>query len=414
MFPVDDPTIRLSHYVYGSPILDTSGPGFLAGEPPPGGTVTSDGIPVSATVRILLRGEPGHPSDGMVVREIVSETNGAWMVGNLNPEFRYDAVGRKSGYADVMVSNLKPMRTDLMELVHNTIEENATHNGLDGFVEFVGGLPPYTHSIVGTTPPGLTAVFDRRRLSFTGTTPHVGTWDFDVVFASSNGPTLTVPVSAEITEAPDPHWDSVVAFLRLGQEPGSGAPIDDKGRVWTFSGTGLDYSEAPDGLPALRVNQEATPGSGIQTASSSDFNFADYTVEAFIWPTTAGDIGLLANGSSSWSSPSATFSVEARRHRYVEFGPAVITGNSDVPLNQWSHIAITRQGSWIRMFLNGVIVYQGNYSSGPARFDQNGTWILRAGWYTGYNFNGWLRQWRATKGVARYLDAFTPPSPIRY
>lgn len=178
---------------------ETRGPGFLAGEPPLGGTITGAGIPVSATVRILLRGKPGDLSDGMVVREVVSAPNGAWLVDNLDPDLRYDVVGRKSGYADVMVSNLKPMRTDLMELVRNTIAENATHDGLDGFVEFVGGLPPYSYSITGATPPGLTPVFDRRRLSFTGVTTHVGTWDFDVVFASSNGLTLSVPVSVEIT-----------------------------------------------------------------------------------------------------------------------------------------------------------------------------------------------------------------------
>ena len=63
---------------------------------------------MSATVRILLRGVAGHPSDGMVVREVVSAPNGAWLVDNLNPELRYDAVGRKAGYADVMVSNLEP------------------------------------------------------------------------------------------------------------------------------------------------------------------------------------------------------------------------------------------------------------------------------------------------------------------
>lgn len=84
-----------------------SGNGYLAGEYPDG-TTTVEGAPQSATVRVLYRPGDGQVGDGMVVASTTSAADGTWRVDGLNPNLRYDVVGRKGGFNDVIVANVQP------------------------------------------------------------------------------------------------------------------------------------------------------------------------------------------------------------------------------------------------------------------------------------------------------------------
>ena len=91
----------------GVPRPNVKGNGYLAGEFP-GGTTTVDGVPSSATVRVLYRPSGGRPGDGYVVAETASAPDGTWRVDGLNHSLRYDVVGRKEGFNDVIMSNITP------------------------------------------------------------------------------------------------------------------------------------------------------------------------------------------------------------------------------------------------------------------------------------------------------------------
>lgn len=84
------------------------GTGYLAGELPGGATMV-EGVPTQAEVRVLWRGPAGHPSDGVLVAKTQSAPDGTWRVDGLNPNLRYDVVGRKDGFNDVIVSNVHPV-----------------------------------------------------------------------------------------------------------------------------------------------------------------------------------------------------------------------------------------------------------------------------------------------------------------
>ncbi|MFG5779864.1 hypothetical protein ACFIQF_22620 [Comamonas sp. J-3] len=85
-----------------------AGNGYLGGNYPDGIT-TEDAVPVSAEIRILWRGTAGSIFDGIVVARTTSAPDGTWRVSGLNPALRYDVVGRKSGYNDVIASNVQPV-----------------------------------------------------------------------------------------------------------------------------------------------------------------------------------------------------------------------------------------------------------------------------------------------------------------
>lgn len=83
------------------------GDGYLAGSFP-GGITTVDGVPVSATVRVLCRPTGYSRGDGVVVAEVQSAPDGTWLVDGLDPSLRYDVVGRLLGKQDVIVSDVSP------------------------------------------------------------------------------------------------------------------------------------------------------------------------------------------------------------------------------------------------------------------------------------------------------------------
>jgi hypothetical protein len=75
----------------------------------------------------------------------------------------------------------------------------------------------------------------------------------------------------------------------------------------------------------------------------------------------------------------------------------------------WYHLAITRSSGVCRCFINGV--KQGSDITNTN--DLGGTVATQIGnWYTSptYPFNGYIDDFRITKGYARYTANFTPPS----
>ncbi|MFV3090151.1 hypothetical protein ACNJYG_06600 [Pseudomonas sp. GW6] len=83
------------------------GNGYLAGDFPDGITKI-EGVPGSATIRVLYRPGPGLPGDGVVVAEVESAADGTWRVDGLNPALRYDVVCRHADFNDMILANVTP------------------------------------------------------------------------------------------------------------------------------------------------------------------------------------------------------------------------------------------------------------------------------------------------------------------
>ena len=86
------------------------------------------------------------------------------------------------------------------------------------------------------------------------------------------------------------------------------------------------------------------------------------------------------------------------------------TGGSALSTGTWYHVAITRDAASFRLFLDGVQVGYQSYSAATSigvtsLTPKIGDWA--AG---GYSMNGYIDDFRITRGVARYTSAFTPPT----
>jgi hypothetical protein len=158
-----------------------------------------------------------------------------------------------------------------------------------------------------------------------------------------------------------------------------------------FDGTG-DYLTAPS-------NAAFTFGTG------------DFTIEGWFYVNSFGANGFIPfdNRASNTSVP-FNVGVTAAGLPYLYEGATAPTGSSGITLNTWAHIAWVRTSGVLKMFVNGVSVYSAAYT-----VNLTGTNCTIGGGVNGlagYFLNGYIDDFRITKGVARYTANFTPPTAL--
>jgi len=149
----------------------------------------------------------------------------------------------------------------------------------------------------------------------------------------------------------------------------------------------------------------------------------DFTVEAWLYAKdfTGGNgiVGLwnYAGGLNrrSWllytgSSNDANFIVSSDG---TSAGQLVISsGNNFLTTNQWNHIVGEKEGTTIRLYVNGVVV--GISTVAPSSLYENTDDTIKIGtWDAGSTeeTNGYIQDVRVYKGVAKYKGGFDVPKP---
>ena len=142
--------------------------GYLAGEYP-GGTTTLEGTPVAADIRIAWRSPDEGPNDGLIVARTRSNISGEWQVLGLTMGELYDVIGSLDGYQDKIVAGVSPVPVNYA-YTEDSLYPNSDYNGMEGYMTVIGGLPPYTFTLLDIEPDGITVNFDRRTITLDGTT----------------------------------------------------------------------------------------------------------------------------------------------------------------------------------------------------------------------------------------------------
>jgi len=135
----------------------------------------------------------------------------------------------------------------------------------------------------------------------------------------------------------------------------------------------------------------------------------DFCVEAWVYPTNTQTYAVVVakySTSSGWA-----MRLNSRRIAWYSYGPNISLyngGSTQAPLNQWSHIAVTRRINTIRLFMNGTISTQGTMSGVTATADPVMVGIQN-GWPT-RGFIGYIDNVRVSIDHYRYSAPFTPPN----
>ena len=165
------------------------------------------------------------------------------------------------------------------------------------------------------------------------------------------------------------------------------------------------------GLTSISI-PDASTAKLYLNGSPGVFNTGDFTVECWVRYTTVLSNTVIMSTSTSSGQAGTWFmewgSTGSRSFGYWE-GAAyrTFTATNTAPnTNQWYHLAMTRSGSTMRGFIDGVL--QANTFTNSTNYSPSGFSI---GGYTDnctQNLIGHIDEIRITNGIARYTSTFTP------
>lgn len=282
----------------------------------------------------------------------------------------------------------------------------------------------YTANITGTnmvvgggtaTTSRINGHIDEARIT-KGTGRYVG---------SAGHPLTAFPTNVEPVLAPayDGGRASVALLLNPTGQNNSTALVDTSlvGRaLQAFGDAKLRVAQAKHSVAAMYFDGT---GDYFKTASAADFQFTgDFAIECWVHPTsnTNSRGAILANAMTSWAAGATyllRYGTSGTSPGKVAFGrhgtDPLLVSTSTVALNDWTHIAVTRSGSTIRLFVNGTIEATATDSS-TWDFSTLGTLLGACLWEsgsTGY-FTGYIGPVRIADGAAKYTAGFTPPADV--
>lgn len=218
---------------------------------------------------------------------------------------------------------------------------------------------------------------------------------------SSGGGTVTTPATS------DQFFSNILLLLHFDGANDSTTFTDVKGKAVTPAGNAqISTTQSKFGGASGYFD-----GNGdYLSIAKSDLDISgnsDLTIEFCLYPVS-NSAGILY---TTYNLPQGTqgngFLLQANAFQIVG---ATTPINFALAVNQWHHLAVCRQEDTFYVFKNGVLIGEsasasiaqaGNSFVGGSPGDNN----LGASW-----FNGYIDELRITKGVARYVTDFTPPT----
>jgi hypothetical protein len=171
------------------------------------------------------------------------------------------------------------------------------------------------------------------------------------------------------------------------------------------------------GTPAISTAQSKYGGSSVAFSGSTDrlgvasnalfaFGTGDFTVEFWVYFNSIStsfvqlyDTYVTGGFSFYWSGSASTLIISNRSANQIvqAWSPSA---------NTWYHLAVSRSGTSLRLFINGTVL---GSTTASTSYVQGALQIGGTADNTSYSLNGYLDDLRITK-YARYTSAFTPPA----
>ena len=204
--------------------------------------------------------------------------------------------------------------------------------------------------------------------------------------------------------------------LLLGMSNGAIYDNAELNNLETVANAQISTSVFKYGTGALKFNGTTdvalTPAKTAFTLGSGDF-----TVECWINQTAAQNAYIAGQGDATSTAANTPWYMFINTSSLPQIavntsgGLVQAVSSTAVTLNTWTHVAGVRNGSTLRLYVNGVqtatsaLIYTVNTSS-------SNLGIGNAGDSTSYYFNGYIDDFRFTKGICRYPSGttFTPPT----
>jgi len=209
--------------------------------------------------------------------------------------------------------------------------------------------------------------------------------------------TLTVPTTP-------PTAISNTSFL-LNYTNGGITDATAKNVLETGGGAAISTAQSKFGGSSM-----AFDGTGDYVFSPSSINYtlaSDFTIEGWAYINASGNYRFFTIGDTV-NTTGIEIYVSSGNYVVYSNGSVRITG-STATRQSWTHLAVVRSGSTVTLYINGSA--SGSTWSTSGTF--SGTCYVGAEYYNGSltsDTNGYIDDFRITKGYARYTTTFTPPT----
>ena len=213
----------------------------------------------------------------------------------------------------------------------------------------------------------------------------------------------------------DVHFPKVKLLLPFDGSNGATSTTDSSNasNSVTFVGTAqLSTAQSKFGGTSLLLDGDSDY---VYVANDDlDLGGVSFTIE--FWVYLLGGIGSLITFYSDYAGASSGMAIEKLTNNTIKVNMtgdgADITGTTTLSTGQWYHIALSGDDGSYKLFLNGT--QEGSTFTGSST---NGTTNKYIGtfYWSGLGgavrlWNGYIEDFRITKGVARYTSNFTPPT----
>lgn len=231
---------------------------------------------------------------------------------------------------------------------------------------------------------------------------------------------LTVPVG-------DPYIEYVTLLLHGEGSNGSTVFADSSRNPKAFAAGGnAQISTAQSKFGSSAIYFDGT-GDYLVLAHTDELGFgaSDFTIDGFVYPISLVSAPILfLHRPEPGFTFGIIFSIDASGYLKLQAGESgtsngweinLTASTQPIAVNQWTHVAVSRNGSSWKGYVNGVEVFSATASF--TIFDIKGADSRAFPIYIGAiegggsnSLNGYLDDFRVTKGIGRYAAAFTPTS----
>ncbi len=212
----------------------------------------------------------------------------------------------------------------------------------------------------------------------------------------------------------DPYYTSTVLLLPFTGSNNSTVIKDyswDQKTVTVYGTTSILTAESKWGNGSLYFNG-TTSRLFVSGGTTTNLGTADFTIEAWCFIKSASNgftvdsIFCMGDYYNSFATSFLFYVFNDTNLAFYGGGINIFAGT--VPLDTWTHLAVTRSGNTFSIFIDGVFI--DSASSSP---NFSGDILIGAQSYydsTTMDYYGYMQDMRVTKGIARYTSTFTPPT----
>jgi hypothetical protein len=290
---------------------------------------------------------------------------------------------------------------------------------------FIDGISYYSASNTTNFTTGANSIYIGRGFDAAAYYTNGLIDDFRVTKYARYTSSFTPPAAAlpEFATGNDRYFSNVSLLLHMDGANGSTTFTDNSSSplVVTAAGNAQISTSSPQ-----YGTGSATFDGATNTALSLDgstgkyaFGTSPFTVEFWMYPTNlTARQGIYSNNlnSSSGLGTGPVFSIRGLGTTgvlgvgNVGASDTVQTGSNAIAANVWQHVALVREGigaNQSKIYVNGLLAATGTISDNFST-SRNAA-IGRTIFYSEY-FTGKIDDIRITKGIARYVSNFTPPT----